>query len=841
MAAEINQVKQLCIDLMHADTELEVIQLLRAPGYWDNPKAWRYLGDEEFNYSSVGNQQSRAEQAIIEKLVNSIDAKLIGAARAAGCLPLTDSTPQSADTPTTNEEARQKFFGPQLRDKAALSRGITVAATGAKPKEGNGRPCFTIVDDGEGQTPARMPDTILSLHKGNKDKIKFVQGKFNMGGTGVLEFCGMERNLQLIISRRRPELLPSPTVDPNDSDWSFTVIRREDPASEGKSSRFTYLAPIGAEARPNNGDLLHFAAEEMPIFPEKNEAYVRNAPSGTLLKLYEYDARRFSTNMMQSDGFMYRVRLLLPQPALPIRLHECRSYKGDPNRSFDTTMVGLIETLQKDSEDKNSSHVEWYDKLHFNVEGEPFEAQVYLFKSKDAADSYRRDEGILFTYNGQCHATQSKDFFRRKKVKQDYLWHSLLVFVDCSKIGRRAHEKLFMNSRDRLRDGELKNKLETELEDQLGRHEKLRELASERRRREIAEQPKMAESMQKVIETLLNKNPALAALLGHGLRIKNPHKPESAGTGVAGFVGKRFPTKFQFKGHQPPFQLVRDAHLGAHARVTFETDAANDYFKRAEQPGTFSLNIITINGPVPAGDYQWPRLHDGLAHLSIILPEGTIAGDDLQFEAVTTDPSRVEPFRNGFILTVLPERETTTGGGGGTRRTKSDDENQDGKGSGNKGSGETQDTYLDIPEPSEVYEKDWPTKEPAFDKFTCMRIKRQPDAREDEDKYDYFINMDNVYLQTLLKAKPKEAAVLRLRFKVGMTLIALSILHQEQVRKKDGRLSVDMPDEAVDVSDRVAQVTGALAPFLIPMIESVAGLENAEEEEPLSDSAGEAA
>src|SRR5262249_53434517 len=153
-------------------------------------------------------------------------------------------------------------------------------------------------------------------------------------------------------------------------------------------------------------------------------------------------------------------------------------------------------------------------------------------------------------YNGQCHATQTKDFFRRKKVKQDYLWHSLLMIVDCSAIGRRAHENLFMNSRDRLRDKDFKVKLEAEIEDQLARHEELKALGAERRNRELAEQPKASESMAKVIENLLSKNPVLAALLGQGMRIKNPHKPDSAGTGIAGFIGKRFPTKFHFKGHE---------------------------------------------------------------------------------------------------------------------------------------------------------------------------------------------------------------------------------------------------------------------------------------------------
>ena len=294
--------------------------------------------------------------------------------------------------------------------------------------------------------------------------------------------------------------------------------------------------------------------------------------------------------------------MLLPQPALPIRFHECRPYRGDPNRSFDTTMVGLVETLQRDLDDPKRSHVEWFDKLPFDVDGEKFEASIYLFKSKDAADTYRRDEGILFAYNGQCHATMTKDFFRRKKVKQDYLWHSLLLIVDCSAISRRAHEKLFMNSRDRLRDGELKAKLEAELEDQLGRHEQLRELASERRKKELAEQPKATEFDGKGHRKSVEQNPALAALLGQGMRIRNPHKPDSAGTGIAGFIGKHFPTKFHFKGHEPSFRLIRDAYIGSHARITFETDAANDYFKRDEQPGSFALGASRNLGDGDEGD-----------------------------------------------------------------------------------------------------------------------------------------------------------------------------------------------------------------------------------------------
>ncbi len=82
-----------------------------------------------------------------------------------------------------------------------VARGITLAATGVKGQGGD--PCLSIADLGEGQTPRKFPDTFLSLEKPHKLRIRFVQGKFNMGETGVLEFCG-KQNFQLLISRRSP-------------------------------------------------------------------------------------------------------------------------------------------------------------------------------------------------------------------------------------------------------------------------------------------------------------------------------------------------------------------------------------------------------------------------------------------------------------------------------------------------------------------------------------------------------------------------------------------------------------------------------------------------------------
>lgn len=100
-----------------------------------------------------------------------------------------------------------------------VADGITLTATGLRPEQLN----ITIADCGEGQTPDRLPDTILSLGKSNKLRVPFVQGKFNQGGTGALSFCG-SRNLQLVISRRNPSLA-APGASGRDADWGFVTLR----------------------------------------------------------------------------------------------------------------------------------------------------------------------------------------------------------------------------------------------------------------------------------------------------------------------------------------------------------------------------------------------------------------------------------------------------------------------------------------------------------------------------------------------------------------------------------------------------------------------------------------
>jgi hypothetical protein len=215
--------KALCLALMKADSEAEVISLLTDAGYWNDKKSWRFYGDYENNYNTIGNQQGRPDAALVEKVVNAVDARLMNECLVRGIDPEGPQAPQSirqavavffdGDLKPDSPYAGQVKNWPDKK-RTETARWLTLSATGAGAKTGN--PCFTISDQGEGQTPERMPDTFLSLTKSNKLRIPFVQGMFNMGGTGVFEFCG-PNGLQLIVTRRNPAILKGKFDHPTDN------------------------------------------------------------------------------------------------------------------------------------------------------------------------------------------------------------------------------------------------------------------------------------------------------------------------------------------------------------------------------------------------------------------------------------------------------------------------------------------------------------------------------------------------------------------------------------------------------------------------------------------------
>lgn len=786
--------RELCLKLMNLDEEDDVIDVLRQEGFWDDLSCWRDFGDNENNFSTAGAQQSDATAAFVEKLINSIDARLMNAVRLAGI------DPEGPDAPKSVQDAVAKYL--ITGDKHGVIKNwtkteqeehaakIAVVATGSREK-----PSFTIVDQGEGQTPTNIPNTFMSLNKSNKLNIPFVQGKFNMGGTGVFRFCG-ERSIQLLITRRNPKLISE--YNPSDNQWGFTIVRRDRPEGRERSSVFRYLAPIDEGAKDKG--VLRFSADKLPLFPVQSEAYSRNTEYGSLIKLYNYKIRQKS-NILIEHGLRNAVDVLLPSPALPIRFHECRNFHRFAKSEI---LVGILLKLQ----DRANEQLEDGFPIHseLTVNGQKFNLSVYGFKLKQAKSYFSASDGILFSVNGQTHGKLARRFFRSKRTRLDYVADSLLVHLDCSNINPKHQEELFMNSRDRLADSPFRRDLSLRIEEYLGTNEKLKRFAESRRQELLKEKIKDDKSFGNIMNKIIGKSPSLANLLAKGSQIFDPsdHKPDSKGGGI--FKGKQFPTYFRFRKKPEGDVLQRQCEQGRSTRILFDTDAENDYFFRKQNEGQSKL-VCVLKGTGQRKEIvdQDMYLTDGVATLKIRLPDDIEAGETVSICVEVSDVNRIDPFINIAELDVIPRQDkpSTPNSGSGTK-----DGNIRGRGNKNL-------SNIDLPSVQWVKKDEWKDRSATenFDKNSAVAITGRPHG-QGRQSYDFFLNEDNIFLKNELRKSDKTANLIKEQYRIGMVLIGMALIKNYRD-----------DEDGVDLEETVAETTKALAMMIIPIIRDISDIE----------------
>ena len=816
------QLQEMCMALMQADTDAEVVSILKAANMWDDPKLWRYVGDIENNYSQVGNQQAEPIASLAEKLVNSIDARLINACLMAGIDPSSDTAPKNI------RSAVARFFGEGVErngqivnwDKAkTLAEGcqITVATTGNKPDAGS--PSVTIADSGEGQEPDDQPNTFMSMNKSNKLRIPFVQGKFNMGGLGALNFCDTPNRLQLVVSRRNPDLVPKGATGRSRM-WGFTVVRREPPVGNQKHSFFTYLAPLDASDR--DGSVLAFDADDWPIFPvddaSGHDAYSRRAKYGSLVKLYEYKWKGSQSTILRTrGGLLQRLDQALPELALPIRLYECRDYGGHTG-SFSNNLTGLSVRLEQDRAENLDDGIENPRRSAIDINGQRIRVRVFVFKDKDRAKDYRRDRNaILMVVNGQTHATFPKDFFTRKNVRLGYLADSLLVVLDCSDLSGVTRDELFMNSRDRIRENDVSEMILDQLEDLLGRDEGLRELQNIRRKKEMEERLADNQPLADAFKDILKSDPTLERLFLSGTAVSAPFSRQGTGAGTGGhFVGKSYPTYWRFKNKAQGDELHRTAHLDGVPRIEFETDVDNTYFDRGDNPdfleGEWRVYRKDVEPPVVLPGCRMDGPRDGIAVLHVKLPNDMAIGSELLLEVEVGDDTRLEPFVNRASLKIV----APSGGSGGEGRSRSTN-----RGRGDRG-GTTQ---LALPDVIPVREADWESR--GFSELDALQVVRTA-GDDDRDQLDFYVNVDNKYLKTAQKNAGRDVnpVLLERQFMYAQVLIGMAMLNDDALvassPAEDENGDGDEEREAVET--RIRRVSAAVAPVILPMVDVLASL-----------------
>ena len=283
--------RQLFDKLYFAETETDVDKVIHSQPEIFRRENWYALGGNENNFGVIENQQSNPLAALIEKIINSIDAILTKKCLKAGI------DPKSRQAPKSMEKAKAEFFKnhrdwdlPGVRKQQAES--IQIIADGPKLK-----PSLIIYDDGEGQQPEEFENTFLSLLGGNKNEIHFVQGKYHMGGSGAIVFCG-KKGYQLIGSKRYDRT----------GKFGFTLIR-EHPLSkeEEKVKKNTWY-----EYLKLNGGIPAFEVDQLDL-----SLYNRKFTTGTIIKLYSYDLPKGSRSVISRD-LNQSINEYLFEPVLPV-------------------------------------------------------------------------------------------------------------------------------------------------------------------------------------------------------------------------------------------------------------------------------------------------------------------------------------------------------------------------------------------------------------------------------------------------------------------------------------------------------------------------------------------
>ena len=734
----------LCMELCEAESEVDVISVLDNYGLWNEDEYWIDYGKDENNVAIIGNQTSSPEAALVEKFTNSIDAVLMKEARLRGMDPKSDKAPKNIDA------AMELFYG--VKDKnikhasndmfEKLRQEIYFVATGSEK-----RPSLAIIDKGEGQTPNMLPETILSLRKTNKLEIKFVQGQFNQGGTAVLPFCGDNR-LQLVISKRHPEI-----CDKNDSThdmWGFTIVRRNTQDTDRRNTRYEYLVI--------NNKIPAFKKDYLPLLPSTYPAARKNKlTSGTYIKLYEYN---ISVSSHIHTSLNYHLSLRLPGAKIPISLSERRKWsntKKEAKRgSMSAIMYGHFYRFMN-----STKHIETGFPLVYTMEVDSQQLDITIVCLKrDKKRSYKVNEGILFTLNGQTQGIMKDTFFDRKSVGLGYLKESLMVFVDASKLDVKYREDLFMSNRENLRNIPFRRKIEKLLEVELNQNKILQKLQVFRRNEMMKERINNSDALKKTMSKLIKTSPSLNSLFNAGYDftdISNQGKLDEGD--LFSFEGKKYPSYFnlvtQYTEDSPKLCPINRSF-----RISFKTDVEDLYFMRYEDKGVATFELL--NHVIK--DYSL-SLKQGKVAFTCLLPDDVNVGELLYFSyKISNRNSDITTFSGSFIVKV------------GNEVTKNDTE-QENKKQQNKPKPDS----LNLPLIHDVYKDEW-ERYGFMEEDAIMIIANQ-------DGHDFFINLDNKYLAAERKNTRHDALRLNELFKGSMFLYALSMLEDKEYEENLTKIS----------------------------------------------------
>ncbi|GAA5481407.1 hypothetical protein Hsar01_00616 [Haloferula sargassicola] len=753
---------------------------------------WLPLGSNENNFGVIENQQASPIAALIEKLTNSIDAILMRRCLEAGI------NPKGMEAPDSMHSAIETFFPADHKNwnltgvRRKQAQSIQILAAGSRTK-----PCLTIYDDGEGQHPRDFERTFLSLLQGNKNEIPFVQGKYNMGGTGAIVFCG-EHRYQLIGSKRFD----------GTGEFGFTLIRKHPlSAEEKKTKKNTWYEYLKID-----GKIPSFPITELDL----GLAGDRKFTTGTIIKLFDYQLPAGSRG-----GLPQEVRRSLNQflfePALPIYLKDSPE-RYPNNKVLEGDTFGLKRRLEED----DSRYIQEHFTDEFAHKGVgSFKATCYVFRAKvdgktvketrDAIDREFFPDGmcVLFSLNGQVHGHLGRQFISTT-LKMPLLKNHLLIHVDCTGMDYDFRSELFMASRDRLKSGEKTAELRQLLKDVLIKS-RLTEIYKQRKN-SISVEGGDAKDLLKAFSKNLPFNKDLMRLLNQTFKIeqhdeekKKPDNPEKLKEKKhkEPFQPQRYPSFFKLKsGEGKQFLTIPERD---EKTIQFSTDVEDSYFDRSEDPGDLKVSILQhrnnetdggtlpgmVDSPEELLDIRKSSPKDGTIRIGLGATSELKVGDELEITATLGGP---EDFECRFWVKITKPNEKP-------KEVKKEDEEEE--------------PPMGLPDYSLVYEH---APEETPDALTWEKLGESvgidmdwevpmfPSVGEDGNLERVYINMDSRVLRNFksrqgnIGADQAELSEKKYISSVYFhTIFLFSITKNKKYELKQGEKEVDLQDYLKDV------------------------------------------
>lgn len=647
--------QNLFLELFHAGTESEIDEVILKYPIIFKKDNWKPIGGMESNFSIIENQQSNPIAALVEKITNSIDAILMRKCLEQGI------DPKGQDSPRSMDEAVERFFGNNSKswdlnsNRKKQAEEIQILADGPTKES-----AVIIYDNGEGQHPDDFETTFLSLVRGNKNEIQFVQGKYNMGGSGAIVFCG-KKGYQLIGSRRYDKT----------GNFGFTLIR-EHPLSKDEQ---VYKKNTWYEYLIIEGKIPSFSIDKLDL-----KLHGRAFETGTIIKLYSYQMKGVSGF---AQDLSQNINEFLFKPVLPV-LAVDRKERYPNNKVLEASVFGLQRRLEEEND-----YVEDTFSQSFNdsLLGK-MKVTCYVFKAKRGDRSVKQTKedisrnffkngmSVLFSMNGQVHGHYTSEFITRS-LKFNLLKDYLLINVDCSQLNFDFRKELFMASRDRLRQGEESNKLREFLRANLIKS-KLQEI-DKKRKDSIGLESEDTTELVKSFAKNLPKDGELFKLLQNTLKIEDKNKAVKAAPNHSpknqkvekDFKPERFPSFFRLYNKKDSDQVF-NVPIGGEKALKFETDVEDHYFDRVDESGDLQVSVLNFKrksnestGGSAAGKGELSTTD--LLNIAVSSPnKGTIKitvnpntelrqGDEIELKASLKGPGESYQDEIVFLKIVEPE------------------------------------------------------------------------------------------------------------------------------------------------------------------------------------------